>query len=229
MRLTPSRRPAGSPLRSRWCRRVTARLIRPSRRSPLLLRSKPRASLPVRCVNVTCPSAEGLSNGVGGRIRLVTLDRTAVPGSLLCAVVVGVPRGSLRVGELAASPHRGTPGCPLMPAGRVHYSWRQVSEHCSEAAIGLLRGTEKSRTTGLFSCARVDSNHHGENSPQGPQPCASTNSATSAGGRSIAPDRRPPGRRSACGCVRPGRALQCEHMFVARPSASERGATEQWT
>ena len=29
-------------------------------------------------------------------------------------------------------------------------------------------------------CARVDSNHHGGNPPQGPQPCASTNSATSA-------------------------------------------------
>lgn len=35
-------------------------------------------------------------------------------------------------------------------------------------------------------CARVDSNHHGPNGPQGPQPCASTNSATGAGtGRSI--------------------------------------------
>src|ERR1700722_2941387 len=36
------------------------------------------------------------------------------------------------------------------------------------------------------TCARVDSNHHGENSPQGPQPCASTNSATSAEWASIA-------------------------------------------
>src|ERR1700737_4059307 len=32
----------------------------------------------------------------------------------------------------------------------------------------------------------MDSNHHGEISPQGPQPCASTNSATGAAGASIA-------------------------------------------
>src|SRR3984957_20734647 len=34
-------------------------------------------------------------------------------------------------------------------------------------------------------CARVDSNHHGPFGPQGPQPCASTNSATSAERASI--------------------------------------------
>ena len=33
---------------------------------------------------------------------------------------------------------------------------------------------------GLLPCARVDSNHHGPYGPQGPQPCASTNSATGA-------------------------------------------------
>ena len=38
---------------------------------------------------------------------------------------------------------------------------------------------------GLFLCARVDSNHHPVY-PQGPQPCASTNSATSAERASIA-------------------------------------------
>src|SRR5664280_2160315 len=46
-------------------------------------------------------------------------------------------------------------------------------------------------------CARMDSNHHGENSPQGPQPCASTNSATGAEWASIAPGRS--------GETRPGR------------------------
>src|SRR5205807_7903042 len=36
-------------------------------------------------------------------------------------------------------------------------------------------------------CAREDSNLHGPYSPQGPQPCASTNSATGAWAASIAP------------------------------------------
>ena len=41
---------------------------------------------------------------------------------------------------------------------------------------------KKPRCAGLFQCAREDSNLHGPYSPQGPQPCASTNSATGAGG-----------------------------------------------
>ena len=41
---------------------------------------------------------------------------------------------------------------------------------------------QKSRCAGLSQCAREDSNLHGPYSPQGPQPCASTNSATGAGG-----------------------------------------------
>ncbi len=49
---------------------------------------------------------------------------------------------------------------------------------------------EKPRFAGLFVCARVDSNHHGEQSPQGPQPCASTNSATGAGSGEYSPARR---------------------------------------
>src|ERR1700732_3757736 len=44
-------------------------------------------------------------------------------------------------------------------------------------------------------CARVDSNHHGEISPQGPQPCASTNSATGAEVASIAPEFEPSAAR----------------------------------
>ena len=44
----------------------------------------------------------------------------------------------------------------------------------------------QTRNLQAIPCARVDSNHHGENSPQGPQPCASTNSATSAEWASIA-------------------------------------------
>jgi hypothetical protein len=38
---------------------------------------------------------------------------------------------------------------------------------------------------GLFPCAEEDSNLHGPYSPQGPQPCASTNSATGAGGTAV--------------------------------------------
>src|ERR1700724_2084825 len=47
--------------------------------------------------------------------------------------------------------------------------------------------SSKVRSVGLSQCAREDSNLHGELSPQGPQPCASTNSATGAEGASIAP------------------------------------------
>src|SRR5947207_2255099 len=43
-------------------------------------------------------------------------------------------------------------------------------------------------------CAGEDLNLHGPNGPQGPQPCASTNSATSARGRSVATAR---GKKSA--------------------------------
>jgi len=39
---------------------------------------------------------------------------------------------------------------------------------------------KKPRHAGPFRCAREDSNLHGPISPQGPQPCASTNSATGA-------------------------------------------------
>src|SRR4051794_486539 len=35
---------------------------------------------------------------------------------------------------------------------------------------GILPAMKKPRCAGLFACARVDSNHHGEISPQGPQP-----------------------------------------------------------
>jgi hypothetical protein len=57
---------------------------------------------------------------------------------------------------------------------------------------------------GLFQCAREDSNLHGELSPQGPQPCASTNSATGAEGASIDLGRSAPagnrGEIPARGC-----------------------------
>jgi hypothetical protein len=44
----------------------------------------------------------------------------------------------------------------------------------------LPRPTRKAPMKGAFSCAREDSNFHGPFGPQGPQPCASTNSATGA-------------------------------------------------
>src|ERR1700689_4217697 len=43
------------------------------------------------------------------------------------------------------------------------------------------------RLAGLSQCAREDSNFHGPIGPQGPQPCASTNSATGAGGGQYSP------------------------------------------
>ena len=88
---------------------------------------------------------------------------------------------------------------------------------------------DKPTSQQAFSCARVDSNHHGENSPQGPQPCASTNSATSAEWASIASGY---GCRtwvaSARTCVRPRLPLDCEHMFVEMQQTIERGGIQAW-
>ena len=78
------------------------------------------------------------------------------------------------------------------------------------------------------SCARVDSNHHGEISPQGPQPCASTNSATGAGAPSIAPARLLPRPAGGSRCIRPRPAIQYEHMFVVGRNPSSRGAMFSW-
>jgi hypothetical protein len=96
-------------------------------------------------------------------------------------------------------------------------------------------GDEKPRCAGLFACARVDSNHHGEISPQGPQPCASTNSATGAEGRVYPRLSR---RSSLCHpaargswvrpCIRPHPALQCEHVFVSGHSQPQEGVPQTW-
>jgi hypothetical protein len=78
---------------------------------------------------------------------------------------------------------------------------------------------------GIFLCAQVDSNHHGEISPQGPQPCASTNSAMGAEGASIARGHRPRMAPAVDGaCIRPRATLVCEHMFVPDHRQPERGA-----
>jgi hypothetical protein len=50
----------------------------------------------------------------------------------------------------------------------------------SDGSNGPVQNTKKPRIPGLSQCAREDSNLHGPISPQGPQPCASTNSATGA-------------------------------------------------
>jgi hypothetical protein len=44
--------------------------------------------------------------------------------------------------------------------------------HARSVSRDLGLNQEKPRFTGLFACARVDSNHHGEISPKGPQPWA---------------------------------------------------------
>ena len=51
----------------------------------------------------------------------------------------------------------------------------------STSALAPARERKSPASAGLFQCAEEDSNLHGEISPQGPQPCASTNSATGAG------------------------------------------------
>ena len=92
-----------------------------------------------------------------------------------------------------------------------------------------LLAVPKTPISSAFPCARVDSNHHGENSPQGPQPCASTNSATSAELASIAPCRCLLTVPVIGGpCIRPRAALVYEHMFVPRHSEPEQGAQKTW-
>jgi hypothetical protein len=95
---------------------------------------------------------------------------------------------------------------------------------------------------GLFQCAREDSNLHGPYGPQGPQPCASTNSATGAGGGEYSPGRVPEeasdARRSAGKGRLPARRFVSvlepryipEHMFVSVQIAepNEQGG-DPWT
>jgi hypothetical protein len=65
-------------------------------------------------------------------------------------------------------------------------TWQQQCPRRTLATTG--GGHEKSPAVrGFPQCAREDSNLHGPFSPQGPQPCASTNSATGAWAASITP------------------------------------------
>ena len=94
----------------------------------------------------------------------------------------------------------------------------------NHAASTALRRVSRNGHRRYLRCARVDSNHHGEISPQGPQPCASTNSATSAEGPSIAAQRRrQTARATAAGPVDTERET-CGHES-ARPleTGRERG------
>ena len=79
-------------------------------------------------------------------------------------------RGSrLRRGGARGLPRRSPRGSCARRVGRLLLGW----------------GMKKAPLAGLFQCAREDSNLHGPISPQGPQPCASTNSATGAWAASI--------------------------------------------
>jgi repressor LexA len=78
--------------------------------------------------------------------------------------------------------------------------------------------SKKARLAGPFRCAREDSNLHGPFSPQGPQPCASTNSATGAERASIARASffaRPPIGPAISRSAR-GRRLQRGSLLVVR-------------
>ncbi len=93
--------------------------------------------------------------------------------------ILGVPGHTHRVQE--AEPSEGSP-----PGGGGEEDWSGVAQQRpGRSGFGGAEpdddGCEAAGRGGR--CARVDSNHHGENSPQGPQPCASTNSATGAGRR----------------------------------------------
>ena len=81
------------------------------------------------------------------------------------------------------------------------------------------RSKEKPRILrGLLSCAEEDSNLHGRILPQGPQPCASTNSATGAGGVASI----------ATACFRRTPPLLCANTCSYRPTStcSERSSAD---
>src|SRR5437588_9785052 len=121
--------------------------------------------------------------------------------------------------------------------------------HCSSGTVGSARrrrgqttsrpsssqNIQKPRSARLSQCAREDSNLHGPFSPQGPQPCASTNSATGAWAASISVGVRKlvvwEARSRALSCQRRPRLESVhgaryidEHMFDV---AGIRGPTEQ--
>jgi hypothetical protein len=99
------------------------------------------------------------------------------------------------------------------------------------------RNIKKPRVAGLSQCAREDSNLHGSCLPQGPQPCASTNSATGARARQYRPGSdgrcRARGRAGGCavailspsvgGATVPNRCSTCRTH-----EANEQGA-DRWT
>ena len=121
----------------------------------------------------------------------------------------------------------------------VRQAWEAHTRRDNELAFRLT--TQRSRFTARWAsyeslaarreainatlCARVDSNHHGEISPQGPQPCASTNSATSAEGASIAPGSSPSGRERRDRRLRPstrGATVRTHVRF--RPPSTRTGS-----
>jgi hypothetical protein len=75
-------------------------------------------------------------------------------------------------GVLAVRLH--TNGGPITFTGATRLQFHQIHK-------------ESPATQGFLRCAREDSNLHGPYGPQGPQPCASTNSATGAGGGEYSP------------------------------------------
>jgi hypothetical protein len=82
------------------------------------------------------------------------------------------PRQMMRRGSCPADLRGAQPTVCGMNAwdGRYVRPWRELARERKSPAFA-----------GLFPCAEEDSNLHGPFSPQGPQPCASTNSATGAG------------------------------------------------
>ena len=99
---------------------------------------------------------------------------------------------------------------------------------CAQLESTTAPRSEKAWLAGLFQCARMDSNHHGEISPQGPQPCASTNSATGAEWASIALATGGEGGSAernlhpSCG----GATVRTHVRF--RPQSNRSGSPETW-
>ena len=95
-----------------------------------------------------------------------------------------------RRGEVRDAGRTGRGAAPTPPGARTRLLTSAPSRRLGP------RNRKAPLESGAFECGREDSNLHGPFSPQGPQPCASTNSATAAwaGSIALAPRPAPPAR-----------------------------------
>ena len=231
------RRPAGRGRRSRWSRCPTAPCTSCASAGwgSTLRRARRLAATTHRRARSRCAGRGGPRRPRGRRARRLRaaparrhrggrdrpgLRRSGVRGggrgtALTCAAI----RAAGDVDDCGSAPTTrparriSTRGSAFAPRGR-----RWSSRACSRADERV-SGTQKPlHMQGLRACAEEDSNLHGGIPPQGPQPCASTNSATGAG---LAQYRR------LIPSAGPGSL--CEQMFAPSISSTRVKELTRWT